>query len=110
MSGSSEYSGPGQNLTIQSSAQGDITVTVEDAQLVGGEVSSYVLVIKGWRGANKNGIEIQEHDYENISEGHTSTVFEVHAVVTRSNTGTDRVGRSFVTKVGDTGGRGFKFH
>ncbi|RAO73074.1 uncharacterized protein BHQ10_009086 [Talaromyces amestolkiae] len=99
MSGSFEYSSSGENPNIQISAQGDITVTVGYEQLGGDKASSSVLVIKEWRGINKNGIGTREHGFRNIFQGHTSTVFEVDAVVTRENAGTDGVGGSFMTKL-----------
>lgn len=107
MSGSFEYSSSGENPNIQISAQGDITVTVGYEQLVGDKASSSVLVIKEWRGINKNGIGTREHGFGNIFQGHTSTVFEVDAVVTRENAGTDGVGGSFMTKVGGTRCQGY---
>lgn len=103
MSGSFEYSNSGENPNIQISTQGEITVTVGYEQLVGDKVSRNVLVIKEWKEINKDGIERPEHGFESVSQGHTSTVFEVDAVIIRENAGTDRVGENFMTKVGGTG-------
>lgn len=85
--------------TIRSSPQGDITLTVEDEQLVGAKASGYVLVFNKWRGYNTDENGGPEHGYEKISQGYTSTVFKAYAVVTPLNAGTNRSGESFVTKV-----------
>jgi hypothetical protein len=37
-----------------SSAQGEITLIIEDKQLGGAEAPDYVLVLKKWRGYNKH--------------------------------------------------------
>ncbi|EEA23845.1 hypothetical protein PMAA_078720 [Talaromyces marneffei ATCC 18224] len=51
-----------------------------------------------WIAYNTDDNERSEYGFEIISQGDTSTVFKVDAVVTPSDAGTNRSGESFVTK------------
>lgn len=83
--------------TVQSSAQGNITLTVEDKQLNG---AKYLLVLRKLRGYNTDETGGPGRGYEVMSQGQTSTVFKVDAVVIPSIKGTKRPEKSIEIKVG----------
>jgi hypothetical protein len=86
--------------TFQSSAEGNITLTVEDRQLFGAKYPDYVLVLRELRGYNTDETGGPGRGYEVMSQGQTSTVFKVDAVVIPSTEGTKRPEESFEIKVG----------
>lgn len=96
-----------QGPTALVSVQDDVALAVEDEKFSGAKTSSYVLKLNKWK-YNTDENKQSEHGFEIIFQGNTSTVFKVDAMVTGPNAGTNRLGESFVTKVGSAA-RGEEF-
>lgn len=85
--------------TVLIPMQDDIALVVEGEKFPSAKNSSYVLQLNKWK-YNTDDNEQSKQGIETIHRKHTSTVFKVDAVVTRSNAGTNTSSENFVTKVG----------